>query len=110
MSSSPSSSSDASYAIEMVERVQRMAEREVERWEARGQGRSQLEEELAAASEQLARHPYAGSRVSPRSKRYRLLLARTQFVIFYTIDEANRIVNLVEMIHGRHRRGRRGRR
>jgi len=35
-----------------------------------------------------------------------LLLERTQFVIFYTIDEPNRIVNIVAMLHGRHRRAR----
>jgi hypothetical protein len=70
------------------------------KWQLRGQGPSQLGAELAAASETLTSHPYAGQRWR---NGYRLQLGRTGFVIFYMIDEKHSIVVIRALIHGRAR-------
>ena len=87
------------FRVDVTLRVDGALQRETELWELAHPGeRSQLPEELVAAKEVLAVHPYVGRRVSGRPPSDRKLqLPRTGLFILYRIHPRLRTIRILSL-------------
>ena len=94
MTSSARGSDPSLFTVVLNQPVQERLAIEARAWELLHEGeKSQLPDEVNAAVEQLAHHPYIGTRAR-RGRLRKLHLRRTGFVLMYEVKPRLRIVSI----------------
>ena len=98
MTSSARGSDRSLLRVVLTQPAQERLAIEARAWELLHEGeKSQLPDEVDAAVELLARHPYIGTRARGRGRR-KLHLRRTGFVLMYQVKPRLRIVTITALL------------